>query len=105
MSKRSPYIITDYTKRKAKKLNVTVTRSKNATKKIDIYNKSGKKVGTAGARGYMDYPTYINELGKTLGKKLGKKFADKRRSLYRTRHKGENKKVGSNGYWAWNLLW
>jgi hypothetical protein len=97
MSKRSPYIITDYTKRKAKKLNVTVTRSKNATKKIDIYNKSGKKVGTAGARGYMDYPTYINELGK--------KFADKRRSLYRTRHKGENKKVGSNGYWAWNLLW
>lgn len=99
MSKRSSsrYQITDYTKQRAKQLNVTVTRSKSPKKKIDIFNKSGKKVGTAGAIGYMDYPTYM--------KSRGKKFADKRRSLYRQRHKGENKKIGSNGYWAWNLLW
>lgn len=97
MSKRSSrYQITDYTKRRAKELNVTVTRSKSPKNKIDVF-KNGKKVGTAGARGYMDYPTYI--------KSRGKKFADKRRSLYRRRHKGEDKKVGSNGYWAWNLLW
>ena len=98
MSKRSrQYQITDYTKQQAKKLNVTVSRSKSPKKKINIFNRRGDKIGTAGAVGYMDYPTYM--------KSRGKKYADKRRSLYRQRHKGENKKVGSNGYWAWNLLW
>ncbi len=98
MSKRSrQYKITDYTKQQAKKLNVTVRRSKSPKKKIDIFNNRGEKVGTAGGSGYMDYPTYM--------KKKGKKYADKRRSLYRIRHKGEDKKKGSNGYWAWNLLW
>ena len=91
------YVITDYSKQQAKKLGVSIRRSKNSKKKIDIFDKKGKKLGTAGAIGYMDYPTYI--------KSRGKEYANNRRKLYRSRHKNEDKKIGSNGYWAWKILW
>ena len=81
----------------AKKLGVTIKPSTNPKKKIDIFNKDGKKVGTAGATGYKDFATYIQEKGK--------EEADKRRKAYRARHKGEQLKKGSNGYFAWFILW
>lgn len=90
------YVITDYTKQRAKKLLVDVKVSTKKNKKIDII-KNGKKIASIGAKGYNDYPTYLISKGK--------KFADERRRLYRIRHKGENLKIGSPGYYAWFLLW
>ena len=90
------YVITDYTKQRAKKLLVDVKVSTKKNKKIDVY-KNGKKIASIGDSRYFDYPTYL--------KSKGKKFADERRRLYRIRHKGENLKIGSPGYYAWFLLW
>jgi len=90
------YVITSYTKKKAKELNVTVKPSSNKKKKIDVY-KDNKKVASIGAKGYSDYPTYV--------KSGGKEYADKRRELYKARHSKDSKVVGSNGYYANELLW
>jgi hypothetical protein len=83
------YTITDYSKQQAKKLGVELKPSSNPKKKIDIF-KNGKKIASIGAIGYSDYATSKDK---------------ERRRLYRIRHKGENKVIGSNGYYAWNLLW
>ena len=80
----------------AEKLNVTIKPSKLKNKKIDVF-KDDKKVASIGASGYKDYQTYIEERGKD--------YANVRRKLYRARHKGEDKKVGSAGYYAWKILW
>ncbi len=90
------YVITDYTKRQADKYGAVVKPSKNPLKKIDVI-KDGKVIASVGAIGYKDYPTYIKEKGL--------KYANERRRLYRIRHVGENSKVGTNGWWAWHLLW
>lgn len=90
------YVITDYTKQRAKKLLVDVKVSTKKNKKIDVY-KNGKKIASIGDSRYFDYPTYLISKGK--------KYADERRRLYRIRHKGENLKIGSPGYYAWFLLW
>ena len=71
------YIISDFTKRKARELGVEVRQSKNPKKKIDVY-KNGKKVGSIGQAGAKDYPTYLKEEGKEV--------ADERRRLYHLRH-------------------
>jgi len=91
-----PYKITNYTKEKAKKLGVEVRRSMRKGKKIAVY-KDNKKVADIGATGYFDYPTYLSMFKKD--------FADDKRRLYRIRHAGEQKKIGSPGYYAWHLLW
>lgn len=91
------YKITNYTKRQAKKLGVEVKPSSVKGKKIDVFNKKGKKIASVGALGYMDYPNYI--------KKKGKKYADERRRLYKIRHKNDRNKRGTNGYYADKLLW
>lgn len=92
----SSYTITKYTKDQAKKLGLEVKPSKVKGKKIDVF-KSGKKVASVGAIGYMDYPTYI--------KSKGIAYAKERRRLYKKRH-SENRNVkGSNGYYADKLLW
>jgi len=83
------YVIQDYSKQQAKKLAVDIQPSSNPKKKIDVY-KGGKKVASIGATGYGDYAT------------TGDK---ERRRLYRIRHRGEDKKIGSNGYYAWKILW
>lgn len=87
------YEITDYTKKKAKQLGVTVKPSSNRKKKIDVF-KNSEKIASVGATGYSDYPHYI--------KSHGKAYADNRRALYRMRHKKDN---GTNGYFANQLLW
>jgi hypothetical protein len=90
------YVITDYTKRQAKLLGVTIQPSSNPEKKLDVF-KDGKKIATCGARGYNDYPTFR--------KKFGKKIADHHRKLYKQRHEKDRHIVGSNGYYADKLLW
>ena len=90
------YQITNYTKQKAKELNVKVKPSSNPKKKIDVY-KDDKKVASVGAIGYDDYPTYII--------KKGKQYADQRRKMYKIRHSKDKNIIGSNGYYADKLLW
>mgnify|MGYP003625109225 FL=1 len=80
----------------AKRLGVIIKTSTNSKKKIDVY-KNDKKIASIGAKGYSDYATYIKDKGK--------EYADKRRAAYRARHKGEQLKIGSPGYYAWFILW
>ena len=82
----------------AKKLGVTIKPSTNSKKKIDVYSKKNdKKIASIGAISFKDYASYIETKGK--------EFADKRRTAYRARHKGEQLKIGSPGYYAWFILW
>ena len=90
------YNIKNYTKEKAKKLNVTIKPSTNKKKKIDVF-KDNKKIASIGAIGYSDYPTYIENKGI--------KYADERRKLYKIRHSKDLKQIGSNEYYANKLLW
>jgi hypothetical protein len=60
----------------------------NPKKKIDVFKK-GIKVASIGATGYSDYATTKEK---------------ERRRLDRIRHKGEDKVIGSPGYWAWKLF-
>lgn len=90
------YRITEYTKEKAKELGVTVRKSSNPQKKIDVF-KDGKKVASVGGAGYKDYPTYLREDGV--------KIAEEKRRLYKLRHEKDRKVVGSAGWYADRLLW
>jgi len=87
------YKITDYTKKKAKELNVDIKPSKNKNKKIDVF-KDGNKIISIGFLPYKDYGTYIEEKGL--------KYANERRRLYNIRHKNDN---GIAGFYAKKLLW
>tara|TARA_R110001606_G_scaffold78177_1_gene180689 strand:+ start:2037 stop:2312 length:276 start_codon:yes stop_codon:yes gene_type:complete len=80
----------------AKKLLVDIKPSTNKGKKIDVF-KNGKKIASIGAVGYSDYATYI--------KTKGLKYAKERKRLYRIRHDGEQKKVGSAGFYSFYILW
>lgn len=90
------YKITNYTYKQAKKIGLKLKPSMNKTKKIDVY-KNGKKIGTVGAYGMNDYPTYMN--------KYGKKYAKTRRRLYKIRHNKDRNIKWSNGWLADKLLW
>ena len=91
------YVISEYTKKKARELNVTVLPSTKKNKKLDVFDKTGKKIASIGAAGMMDYPSYIKEKGI--------EYANQRRSAYRARFKGELSVVGSNSWWGGRLLW
>ena len=94
----SSYQITPHSFRQAKKLGVTIKPSTDKSKKIDVFDKTGKKLVSVGAVGYKDYGTYL--------KLDGKKKADERRRLYRIRHaKDNNKSKFPRGYYAFNILW
>lgn len=90
------YVITEYSRQQARKLGVELRLSSNPKKKIDVY-KDGRKIASIGATGYGDFPTYM--------KSMGKLYANVKRRLYRLRHRGEEKVIGSNGYYAWHILW
>ncbi len=90
------YKIKRHTYTQAKKLGVVVKPSTVKGKKIDVFKK-GKKVASVGARGYNDYPTWIQ--------KKGKEYADKRRKAYKSRHSSNRTKRGTPGYYADKLLW
>lgn len=93
---KNNYVITNYTKRKAKKLGVSVKLSTVKNKKIDVY-KNGKKIVSIGALGFFDFPTFV--------KKCGKKYANTRKKLYKNRHNKDRKKYGTPGFYASRLLW
>jgi hypothetical protein len=90
------YRITEYTKKQAKKLGVTVKPSTVKGKKIDVF-KDGEKVASVGAIGYGDYPTFMQTMGN--------KYAEGRRRLYKIRHKKDRNVKGTAGYYADKLLW
>lgn len=89
------YVIQPHTYEQAKRLGVTVKRSTNPKKKIDVF-KDGKKVVSVGASGYGDYPTYLLQ---------NKKLAEEKRKAYKARHEKDRKKIGSAGWYADQLLW
>ena len=91
------YIITTYTKNKAKKLNVIVLPSEKNNKKIDVYDLYGNFIVSIGDINYLDYPNYT--------KLYGKKIADERKRLYKIRHKKDRLVKGTAGYYADQLLW
>lgn len=91
------YLITKYTRDKAKKLGVVVKPSSVKGKKIDVFNKKGEKLVSIGALGMGDYPTFIKEKGKD--------YANVRRRLYKDRHEKDRHKRGTAGYYADQLLW
>ena len=90
------YKITNYTRRRAREIGVTVKPSTNKTKKIDVYKK-GAKIAAVGANGMNDYPTYT--------KLRGLKYAKTRRRLYKMRHEKDRTKKWTNGWLADQLLW
>lgn len=87
------YNITNYSRKQANKLGVTIRQSRRRNKKIDVY-KDGKYLVSIGDIRFLDYPSYINTKGK--------EYADKRRKLYKIRHKDN---IGVAGYYASNILW
>ena len=91
------YMITNYTKSRAKQLGVNILPSKVKGKKIDVFNKKGEKLASIGALGYKDYPTFMKDEGK--------EFADKKRRLYKLRHEKDRHVKGSAGFYADKLLW
>ena len=90
------YNIKAYTKTQAKLLGVQVKPSTNSKKKIDVY-KDDKKIVSIGAKGYGDYPTFLETKGKT--------YADSRRKLYKLRHFKDRTKPNTAGFYADKLLW
>jgi len=90
------YIITNYTRNKAKKLHVEIKHSTNKYKKIDVY-KNNRKIASIGANGMNDFPTFINSRGM--------KYAKTRRRLYKKRHEKDRHIKWSNGWLADKLLW
>jgi hypothetical protein len=90
-----PYKILPYSYDQAKKIGVEIKPSTKPKYKIDVFH-SDKYITSIGAKGYKDYPTYIEEDGK--------EYANKRRELYHKRHNKENK-IGTRGWFALNILW
>ena len=88
------YKITNYSRKQAQKLGVTIKHSKNKTKKIDVF-KNGKKLCSVGGIGYDNFPTHILKRGLEYGKT--------RRRLYRIRHSKDRKK--GCGFYADKILW
>ena len=89
------YKIKPQQKKAAKELGVTIKSSTLKGKKIAVF-KNGEKVADIGALGYGDYWTYYE---KDIY------FAASKRKAYQARHKGEQNKIGSPGYYAWYILW
>lgn len=91
----SDYKIQTRTHENAKRLGVTVKRSSNPKKKIDVF-KDGKKIASVGGAGYGDYPSYL---------KKDKALAEEKKKNYKARHEKDRKKIGSAGWYADQLLW
>ena len=89
------YVITSYTRRRARELGVQVRVSNKKGKKIDVY-KDGAFVVSIGSLGMGDYPSYLKSHGASLAR------ARQRSYLARSR---AHTRPGSAGYYARKLLW
>lgn len=95
----SSYVISPYSKMKARKLKVRILPSMNPKKKIDVF-KNGVKVASIGDVQYNDFPKYVALIGI--------EGANKRREAYHARHSHEPEiKNGlyTPSYYAKNILW
>ena len=90
------YDIKPYSFKKANQLGVEIKPSNDKNKKIDVI-KNDKKLFSIGNKNYKDYPTYLIERGKD--------FAEKRKKLYKMRHKKDRHLVGTRGFYADKILW
>ena len=81
----------------AKKLNVSIKPSTRKNKKIDVFNKSGKKIASIGDLRYADYHLYRLTHGKEV--------ANKRKSSYKKRHEKTRNKINSPSYFSDKILW
>jgi len=91
------YKILPYTKARARRINVIVRPSKRKGKKVDVYDRQGNYITSVGAKGYLDYASYR--------KLYGREMAEKRRKLYKMRHKKDRKIRNTPGWFADQLLW
>ena len=91
----SGYHISAYTRAKARALHVEVRPSTRKGKKIDVF-KNGKKVASVGAMGYNDFTTFSRQ---------NKSKAASRRKAYWSRHRKDEHRSGSPGFYAAHLLW
>ena len=92
----SNYKVTKYSHDKAKKLNLIIKVSNNPLKKIDVYTSDDKFIASIGDSSYMDYPNYCIAYSK--------EYADKRKILYRNRHKLNSDVKYSRQWLSLNLL-
>ena len=91
------YKISQYSKNKAKMLNVKIQPSTRKNKKIDVYDNQNNYITSIGDIRYKDYPTYIKENGV--------QYANKRRALYKKRHEKYRNIIGTSSYYADKILW
>ena len=90
------YVITKYSFDKAKLFNLTIKVSKNPLKKLDVY-RDNIFLASIGDIRYNDYPHYCIIYNKEYG--------DKRKLLYKIRHKKNSDVKYSKQWLALNLLW
>ena len=90
------YTIRKYSYDRARKLGVTIRRSTNPKKKLDVFSKTGKKLASIGAVGYDDFPTFMSK---------NPELAKRRRRSYKIRHQKDRHKRGTAGYYADKILW
>jgi hypothetical protein len=87
----------------ARRLGYTVAPSKVDGKKLDVFDKNGKKVASIGAKGYWDYASYLEA---EQGGKFPKGYAASKREQYRARHSKESSQPKNTaGYLAYFILW
>ena len=92
------YHITSYTRQQAAKYGLSVKPSQVRGKKISVY-KGDDYLGSVGAIGYLDYPSFKREQGPDV--------AEEHRRRYHDRHKHENgyNTMYSRSWLARTLLW
>lgn len=76
--------------RKARKIGVKIKPSTRKFKKLDVFNKEGKKLASIGDVRYKDF--------NITGDKT-------RRRLYKIRHQKYRNRVGTPSYFADRILW
>jgi hypothetical protein len=77
-------------RRKASKIGVSVKPSTVKNKKLDVFDKNGKKLASIGHLDYEDFNTHGDE---------------NRRRLYKIRHEKTRHKKGTPSYFADQILW
>ena len=92
-----PYVISNHSKKKAKKMNLIIKVSTRKNKKIDVYDADNNYINSIGDINYNDYGSYLKIFGQI--------FADNRRVLYHARHKKGIEIINSKQYLSANILW
>ena len=95
------YIIQKAQRESARRLGVIIIPSKDKQSKIDVFN-DGILVARIGDVDYLDYHLYLK--GEKAGK-FAKGTANKRKALYKIRHKNDRRKFGTAGFYADQILW